>query len=521
MWAEATRTRLKSWGFTTIGGWSDYQDLRQCSATSSDLALTPVLHIGSTAGAPWWDMWDSKITDRMDQIARGQILAIRDEPRLLGYYSDNEMGWWNDSLFKMTLEQAPTSGQRRKLLAFLRETYRNDWSNLLTDFEPRGAEDWRSLDERGLLFPRPGSGGVRVMRQFLGLMAERYYSLVHDIIRKYDRRALILGDRYQSFFYPEVARAARPFVDAISSNLNAPWNDGTFPHFYLETLHSLSGKPLFISEFYMSARQNRSGNQNNRGVFPVVDTQKQRVVGFQRTVHELLRLPYVIGVDWFQYHDEPTHGRYDGENFNFGFIDIHNRPYQRLVQAASELDLIALKAKPVPTRVNAALGVPPAPKDPLGQFLPTLALKHWDRERGFVKPISELPMADLYICWNRRAVYLGLYAQDVVEDEMYRDKIVPEVDRGEWIVGLAGSTNEIRAHIGGGLKPRISNPKVRIVNLSGVNANVRNIAAIELPARLLGRTVFRKGDQVEFVSSFVSHCKIYRTEWRGTLTLAR
>lgn len=24
-----------------------------------------VLHIGSTAGAPWWDMWDSKITDRM------------------------------------------------------------------------------------------------------------------------------------------------------------------------------------------------------------------------------------------------------------------------------------------------------------------------------------------------------------------------------------------------------------------------------------------------------------------------
>jgi len=30
--------------------------------------------------------------------------------------------------------------------------------------------------------------------------------MVHDIIRKYDQRALILGDRYQSFYYPEVAR---------------------------------------------------------------------------------------------------------------------------------------------------------------------------------------------------------------------------------------------------------------------------------------------------------------------------
>jgi len=27
-WAKATLTRLKAWGFTTIGGWSDFQALR-------------------------------------------------------------------------------------------------------------------------------------------------------------------------------------------------------------------------------------------------------------------------------------------------------------------------------------------------------------------------------------------------------------------------------------------------------------------------------------------------------------
>ena len=85
-------------------------------------------------------------------------------------------------------------------------------------------------------------------------------------------RALILGDRYQSFYYPEVARACGRYVDAVSSNLNASWNDGSFARFYLETLHRLTGKQLLIGEFYMCARDNRSGNKNDRGVFPVVAT---------------------------------------------------------------------------------------------------------------------------------------------------------------------------------------------------------------------------------------------------------
>src|SRR5687768_9804915 len=128
-WAQATTKRLKNWGFTTVGGWSDFHILQKVGEPT--LAFAPVLHIGSTAGAPWWDMWDSKITDRMETVARDQILPLRDDPRLLGYYSDNEMGWWNGILFKMTLEQAPTSGQRQRLIKLLKETYQNDWTALM------------------------------------------------------------------------------------------------------------------------------------------------------------------------------------------------------------------------------------------------------------------------------------------------------------------------------------------------------------------------------------------------------
>src|SRR5262249_10621598 len=125
-WAEATLRRLKNWGFTTIGGWSDFETLSQ--ARDTNLLFAPVLHIGSTAGAPWWDMWDPKIIDRMDQVAREKILPLRDNPRVIGYYSDNEIGWWNAILFKMTLEQSPTSGQRQRLIELLRQTYHNDWT---------------------------------------------------------------------------------------------------------------------------------------------------------------------------------------------------------------------------------------------------------------------------------------------------------------------------------------------------------------------------------------------------------
>lgn len=515
-WADETLHRLKSWNFTTIGAWSHHGVLLQSSNMLR--GLTPVLHVGSTAGAPWWDMWDEKIIQRMDDVAREQILAVRDDPRLIGYYTDNEMGWWNATLFHMALEQAFTSGQRQRLLKLLREAYSNDWQKLLADFEPEFADSFDALEQRGQLWLKAGARGVPVMRRFLALVASRYYQLTHDIIRKYDRRALILGDRYQSFFYPEVAQAAAPYVDAISSNLNAPWNDGSFARFQLDTLHALTGKPVFVSEFYLSATENRSGNRNNHGLFPVVPTQRERATASRVTLHSLARLPYVVGADWFQYFDEPRHGRDDGENYNFGLVDIHDQPYDELTRAFAKADLITLKAHPAAPRADASAGVPRAPRDPFQHSASAQAMRHWDRERGFVKPSSPYPMADLYLCWSPKALYLGLYAHDIIEEAYYRGKAVPKSDRAVWTVQAAGG-EPIRARIGSGREGIASDPEVRLDNLSGVNLNVRNIAILELPAHKLGKQRLRAGESVELKSTFLSHGQAYRVEWQGTFKL--
>jgi hypothetical protein len=308
-------------------------------------------------------------------------------------------------------------------------------------------------------------------------------------------------------------------VDAISCNLNPTWNDGSFPRFLLETLHSLSGKPLIIGEFYMCARENRSGNRNSLGVYPLVSTQKERAVGFRNTVRSLLETPYVIGADWFQYYDEPTHGRFDGENFNFGLVDIHDQPYEALISAAAALDPRGLRSQRASMRASATQGVPPAPRNPLEPFEPGVALKLWDREHGFLPPASEFPVADLYVCWDKKALYLGLCAQDVVEDLFYRGKTVPASDRAEWIIWINGSNKIIRGRIGAGREPVFNEPSVRVASLSGINGNVRSIAGLELPVKLFGKERFKPGDKVEFTTTFFTHCRAYRVEWKASLVL--
>jgi hypothetical protein len=130
-------------------------------------------------------------------------------------------------------------------------------------------------------------------------------------------------------------------------------------------------------------------------------------------------------------------------------------------------------------------------------------------------------MADLYVCWDRRAIYVGLYAQDVTEDIFYRDKTVRAGDRSEWIVSINGPNRSIRARLGAGLEPIVDEPTVRVVNLSGLNGNFRNIAGMDLPAKLFGKDRFKAGDVIELASTFAGHCRAYRVEWKGRFTLRR
>jgi hypothetical protein len=96
----------------------------------------------------------------------------------------------------------------------------------------------------------------------------------------------------------------------------------------------------------MSAEENRSGNRNKVGGFPIVERQTERAEALTNTLRELASLPYVVGADWFQYYDEPPHGRkLDGEDYNFGLVDIHDEPYAEVTEAFASINLHELNRR--------------------------------------------------------------------------------------------------------------------------------------------------------------------------------
>jgi len=57
-----------------------------------------------------------------------------------------------------------------------------------------------------------------------------------------------------------------------------------------------------------------------------------------RFVLKIVELPYVVGYHWFQYSDQPAEGRFDGENSNFGLVNIRDEPWDLLTRVFAKVN---------------------------------------------------------------------------------------------------------------------------------------------------------------------------------------
>ena len=91
-WVEAARRRLAAWGFDSAGGWSlPPQQLR--------LPTIVNLELGRRARFHWFDPFAPDTEARMTALARELVAPYRNTPYRIGYFSDNEVGWWAGALF--------------------------------------------------------------------------------------------------------------------------------------------------------------------------------------------------------------------------------------------------------------------------------------------------------------------------------------------------------------------------------------------------------------------------------------
>jgi agarase len=53
----------------------------------------------------------------------------------------------------------------------------------------------------------------------------------------------------------------------------------------------------------------------------------------------------VVGHHWFTHVDQPSEGRFDGENSNYGVVNIRDEAYAPLVDAMTRLNREAVKLR--------------------------------------------------------------------------------------------------------------------------------------------------------------------------------
>jgi len=326
-------SRLRSWGFNTIGNWSNDRTWRK----SSFPYVATVGAWGSFARVPsgedYWgqmpDPFDPEFTRAADMSIRYKAREVNGDASCIGYFFDNELSWGagdddahHYGLAYGALSLTTASPAKRAFLAQLHARYST--VDALNAAWGSSLKSWSDL-EAPYNAPAPLASDAQRndFSAFLTLFAEKYFSTVSAAIKQYDADHLYLGCRF-AWFTPEAVKAASKFVNVISFNIYN-WQETKYQ--FAESL----GKPLIVGEFHFGAL--------DRGMFSgglgPVQNQTQRGTSYADYVATVLSEPAFVGTHWFEYCDEPTLGRAgDGENYNIGFVSITDTPYPELIASA-------------------------------------------------------------------------------------------------------------------------------------------------------------------------------------------
>lgn len=286
-WKAQQARRLRAWGFNTVANWSD-------AALFEEPAVPFVATVSVERGGRAWqgfpDVYSEAFRASAEQQAARQCARFRGEARLIGYFIGNEPRWPSRNLIGLILGDAEPSATQ----AFAR----------------------KFLEERG--------DTAAAREALMEALSRRYFGAVCAAIRKADPNHMILGIRWAGSAPDPVLRANDVF-DVFSINIYAfePARER------IERIHALVKRPILIGEFHFGAPE--------RGYAPslvMVRDQAERGAAYQYYLERAAALPEVVGAHYFQFADQPVTGRFDGENYNIGFVNQLDAPYPEMVRFA-------------------------------------------------------------------------------------------------------------------------------------------------------------------------------------------
>lgn len=272
---ERTNKRLDAWGFNTGGEQRPGTVMLRWPAGLNFLGLP--------------DVYSPEFAAGIDSAASAQCAPRSNDPLVLGYFIGNEPPWNGREVELCSLVLAgPDTATKTALKAFLAS----------------------------------GDNPAR-RREFVLASFRKYLQIICDAVRRHDPNHLILGIRFGGRMADEALIAAQIF-DVCSINVYE-----YEPTKQLIRAAQISNLPILIGEFHIGV----PSDGLSAGLVQAKD-QTERGIAYRYYMEQAASLPGFVGAYWFMWRDEPVLGRMDGENYNIGFVDVTDRPYAELVDAA-------------------------------------------------------------------------------------------------------------------------------------------------------------------------------------------
>lgn len=291
--------RMEKWGLNTVANWSS--DIVKKSGRKA--FLHPLDDIGLDSNLMGLcDIYAIGFKENLEKSIAAQISEFKDNPWLIGYFIGNEPAWLNQ---EYRLCDVIINGDdipiRQKLIQYL-DKFGDNKEN---------------------------------RKKFIYDTFKVYLNTVSMILKSKDPNHLNLGIRFgdPQTLSDEILKMCSVF-DVFSFNCYSLKPDNKM----MDRIHGLTGKPMIIGEYHFGT-VDRGYAQS----LWQVDSQEQRGVAYRYYTENAYSHPGLIGTAYFQWSDQDLTGRFDGENYNCGLIDVTDRPYKEQVEAMFESSKVIFK----------------------------------------------------------------------------------------------------------------------------------------------------------------------------------
>ena len=321
-YADLAHQRLRSWGMNTIANSSDKGICLQrrtpyCDRFELKSPDIEGAHLG------WWRFKDPFHPEFRASFRR-QLEQRKEElndPWCFGFFVDNEISWGDETaLADWTLQSPATQPAKVEMIRRLKEKYGSIAK--LNEAWKTNYVDWEALLQSQ---QKPPAGAKDDRVAFTAAVTEAYFKNIRDEFKAVAPNTLYMGCRFAGSTKAAVQIGAK-YCDVISYNI------------YRHTLDDFKlpagvDKPVMIGEFHFGAL--------DRGMFHPslieVANQAARGKAYAAYITSALRHPNFVGAHWHQFGEQPTTGRFDGENLQNGFLDVCDTPYPETIAGIREV----------------------------------------------------------------------------------------------------------------------------------------------------------------------------------------